>query len=97
MIELTNRVSNCVDALFSEEDAFLAKGMLENDCGHNLPLCETYTPAQMDRIRLAALKLSKGSILELSNAIKLAQIDWRDLLMAAGFARDLSAHENWEW
>jgi len=31
----------------------------------------------------------------LEAAIELANTDWRDLLMAAGFGEDLNAHQKW--
>ncbi len=36
-----------------------------------------------------------GQLDKLEEAIKLAQIDWRDLLMAAGFGHDVEAHLKW--
>jgi len=49
----------------------------------------------MERIRFAAIKLSKGNMLKLLKAIDEARMDWRDLLMAADFGFDVDAHENW--
>jgi hypothetical protein len=49
-----------------------------------------------DRLRFAALKLSGGNYRKLVEAVELAKIDWRDLLMAAGFGYDVRAHEDWE-
>jgi len=49
----------------------------------------------MDRIRFAALKLSKGDLERLQEAVRLAKIDWRDLLVAAGFANDINIHQSW--
>jgi hypothetical protein len=39
----------------------------------------------MERWRFSALKLSEGNIEKLSKAIELAKLDWRDLLVSAGF------------
>jgi hypothetical protein len=49
----------------------------------------------LERCRFAALKLSCGQLEKLRGAIELAAKDWRDLLMAAGFGRDLEAHLRW--
>lgn len=49
----------------------------------------------MERIRFAALKLSRGNPHKLLRAIEEARMDWRDLLMAAGFGTDENAHEIW--
>jgi hypothetical protein len=42
------------------------------------------------------LKLSNGNFEKLRQAVDLAKIDWRDLLVAAGFANDVEAHKKWE-
>jgi hypothetical protein len=49
----------------------------------------------VERVQLAALKISKGDIDALLEAIRIAQIDWRDVLVAAEFATSLSAHTEW--
>jgi len=46
-------------------------------------------------VRFAALKLSEGNKDKLLRAAQLAQYDWRDLLVAAGFANDAEAHNSW--
>jgi len=51
--------------------------------------------APNDRIRLAALRLGDGDLAKLGSAIDLAKVDWRDLLVAAGFADDVQAHHRW--
>ena len=47
---------------------------------------------ELERFRFAALKYSDGNLVLLESAVKLAQHDWRDLLMATGFAHDVEAH-----
>ena len=69
--------------------------LLARECGWNLPFCENGTPTSLERIRFAALKLSNGTIGGLRDAIQLGQKDWRDLLVAAGFADDVNAHVRW--
>jgi hypothetical protein len=49
----------------------------------------------LERYRYAALKLSGGDLGRLRQAIELAKSDWRDLLVAAGFAENVRAHKNW--
>ncbi len=95
MIDLSARTIASVDKLFSNDDAVLAMELLIHQCGNNVPFCENKSPTEMDRIRLAAVKLSDGSYPELQKAIELACIDWRDLLMAAGFGHDTEAHNKW--
>jgi hypothetical protein len=51
---------------------------------------------ELERFRFAALKYSNGDLSRLERAVKLAQEDWRDLLVGAGFADDVEAHKRWE-
>jgi hypothetical protein len=65
-----------------------------------LELCDEYLwedGGEMfsERICAALLKCSNGKIDNLYEAINLANTDWRDLLVSAGFAEDISAHKNW--
>ena len=70
--------------------------LLLEDCGDNLPLMGNRPDALVERIRIAVLKLSEGDLDRLEAAIRTAAIDWRDTLVAAGFAHDVQAHLAWE-
>lgn len=48
-----------------------------------------------NRCEIAALKLSRGTLSGLERATKLYHLDFRDLLMSAGFGSDTRAHETW--
>jgi hypothetical protein len=65
------------------------------DCGPEQIHSQDYDAEAMERIWLATLKLSIGSITAFENAVLLAQVDWRDVLMGAGFGSDLEAHLKW--
>lgn len=80
---------------FSSDAVQEARALLETDCAENLPLWNDYTPAGLDRLRIAAIKLSGGAIEGLVDALVLAETDWRDLLVSAGFGHDVKAHESW--
>ena len=69
--------------------------MLELECGTEALSCEGWTPEEMERIRFAVLKLDTEKKVDFESAIELAQTDWRDLLMSAGFGEDLEAHKAW--
>jgi len=69
--------------------------LLFAECGNNLPFLENYDARQLERFQFAALKWSEGNLDRLFQAIDLAQKDWRDLLVAAEFAHDVSEHERW--
>lgn len=81
--------------LFAPETQELAELLLTLDCGNNLPLHKSQDPESLERVRFAALKVSEGQLDKLEQAVKLAQIDWRDLLVAAGFEHDVEAHLKW--
>jgi hypothetical protein len=49
----------------------------------------------IERVRCAAVKLSQGSLEALRSTIREANNDWRDVLVAAGFADNLVAHQSW--
>jgi len=95
MLELSGKTIKRLKALFPEETWEEAKLLLEKECGDNIPFCEKSNKYQMERIRFAALKLSDGNIEKLREAVGMAQVDWRDLLMAAGFSEDIEAHQKW--
>jgi hypothetical protein len=92
---LSRETEQRLAALFPRIYIAEASELLEHQCGNNLPLCEKFDEFQLERVRFSALKLSAGSIDKLRDAIKLAKEDWRDLLVAAGFADDTTAHKRW--
>ena len=81
--------------LFPPESRDEVAALLTTQCGRNLPLFERTTEAAIERVQIAALKQSDGTMDGLIAAIELAQTDWRDLLVAAGFAEDVQAHKRW--
>ena len=69
--------------------------MLVAECGHNLPFLEDADMIDLERFRFAALKLSEGKMDKPLDAVQLAKVDWRDLLMAADFGENADAHSRW--
>jgi hypothetical protein len=92
---LSQRTAQLVETFFSPKDMTEASQWLEEECGNNLPSCQALDEYGMERIRFAAIKLSRGNIHKLLKAIDEARMDWRDLLMAADFGLDVNAHEIW--
>ncbi|MDX1430168.1 MAG: tetratricopeptide repeat protein [Rhodothermales bacterium] len=92
---LTPATESRLRALFDEQAASEATDLLFDRCGRNLPLMRDKQAAAIERIRIAALKVSGGDLEALRKAVDLANIDWRDLLVAAGFAHDTKAHLKW--
>jgi hypothetical protein len=79
--QLTPGTLHRLDVLFLPGDREPAKALLEQ--------CES------ERLQFAALKVSDGNLARLESAVKLAQIDFRDLLMAADFG-EVEAHLKWQ-
>jgi len=48
-----------------------------------------------ERFHIAALKVSRGDLKELRKAADLMNLDYRDLLVSAKFANDITAHLKW--
>ena len=94
-VPLSDATRQRLEKIFQVKDAPAAAALLVNECGNNLPFCEANGPAECERIRFAALKLSGGRLDRLREAVALAKTDWRDLLMAAGFGHDVHAHRSW--
>ena len=94
-LALSPETEKRVAALFAEKTRAEACALLINECGNNLPFCTNLDEFQLERIRFAALRLSGGDLDRLKRGIQMAKHDWRDLLMAAGFAHDITAHERW--
>lgn len=84
-----------LDALFAPGDRPAAEAILVDECGNNLPFCEKSDTFELERLRFAALKESEGNLNLLRQAVDLAKLDWRDLLMSAGFGEDVTEHKRW--
>lgn len=50
----------------------------------------------IDRVQLATIRGSSWDIEKLKSNVSLANSDWRDVLMAAGFGENLAAHKLWQ-
>jgi len=95
MLKLSSRAELLLEKVFLDESIAEAKALIESECGTNIPGCGHFSSDEMDRIRFSVVKLSEGNMDKLYDAIDLAQTDWRDLLMAAGFGEDIDAHNKW--
>ena len=95
MTPLSAQTKAHVVTLFAGGDVGEAERLLAEECGENLPLVGSTKPTLLERIRFAAIKMSEGDLTKLQTAIRVAQQDWRDLLVAAGFAHRVDAHERW--
>jgi hypothetical protein len=91
---LSHKTEQHIASLFPPDVRREVADVLLNQCGNNLPFLEKSDEHELERVRFAALKLSDGEIGRLREAVKLAQQDWRDLLIAADF-RQLDSHQRW--
>jgi hypothetical protein len=94
-VELSRDTWRLIQAVFPPEEHEEVARLLVEECGNNLPFLEKSDAKSLERFRFAALKLSQGDIDKLLEAVVLAQIDWRDLLVAAGFGYSVEAHAIW--
>ena len=95
MIELSQAARERIVALFGEGDVAQAERLLGH-CTDNPLLLADVERQGADRLILAMIRLSDGSLERLQEAIALFRRDWRDLLVASGFADDIHAHEKWQ-
>jgi hypothetical protein len=92
---LSSETEKRISLLFPPDERDLVRMVLFEECGNNLPGLQGLDEVKLERFRFAALKLSQGRLDKLDQAIALANADWRDLLMAAGFGADPMAHLAW--
>jgi len=95
MVPLSPNTLARVEMLFPPDQRHAAQALLETQCADNLPFCEQSDMFALERLRFAVLKLAGGNLDRLQREADQAKLDWRDTLMAAGFGRDLMAHEQW--
>jgi hypothetical protein len=82
-VALTALVNAKIDQTFSPQDRDIAKELLINECGRNLPFKAEATPQSLEQIRLAVVKLANGNLDDLRRQVQTAKSDWRDVIVAA--------------
>ncbi len=91
---LSPETERCIQAYFPPEGRAEVAKLLLHECGNNLPFLEKLDEFELERVRFAALKLSRGNLDWLKEAINLAKSDWHELLIMAGFG-GLNDHKHW--
>ena len=94
-MELTDRTIEAIEVLFSTEEHKSVKELLLSDCSNSVAGCSSWKQENLERLWLSVLKISSGNMEQLYSAIALAQTDYRDLFMSAGFGHDVKAHKKW--
>jgi hypothetical protein len=59
------------------------KNFLDRECGRTIPFQREATAEELEHIRICVLRLSKGDLSQLRDWVALANIDQRDVLLAA--------------
>lgn len=97
MIPLSAETRDRIRAVFPTNEAQVSE-YLEAQCGATLPGVRADDPQWhrlVQRVRFAVLRISNGDIDALKAAVDRAHVDWRDTLVAAGFAESVDAHLAW--
>lgn len=95
MIELSEKTELLMQKMFPEADWPEVRALLEEEGIDKRFSEKEQTPESLERRRFAILKVSNGNIDWLYSEIELSHVDFRDLLMDAGFANGLTEHEWW--
>jgi hypothetical protein len=59
------------------------KNLLDHECGRTIPFCREASAEDLEHIRVCVLRLSKGDLSKLRRWVELANVDQRDVLLAA--------------
>ena len=94
-MELSARTLAVAKSLFNKMDLKIVESLLLARCSNKVPGCNDWSQDSLERVWISVLKLSDGNINKLMNAIELANTDYRDLFMSAGFGYDSQAHKLW--
>lgn len=95
MVPLTEATLARIRALFPPGQQAHVARVLEEQCADNLAFQQHTTPERAERIRHAVLKLSEGNLDKFTRSVAIANRDWRDALVWAGFGNNLEAHKQW--
>ena len=88
---LTDRTQQLIDLIGDSAIQDEIKGLFGNDGAlYGPPTAEV-----LERVRFSVIKLAMQGPEVYQMAAELFRVDTRDLLVSAGFADDLTAHEEW--
>lgn len=94
-LPLSDATRRLVELAFAAADWPLVSALLQERCGAGLPQLPPGDGNDHERVRFATIKLSGGDVKELARHVERANVDWRDVLVAAGFGCSTSAHRDW--
>jgi hypothetical protein len=82
-VGVSDRVVAEIKKLFPSAQYAEVRTLIDHDCGRTLPFRREAKVDELDFIRLCVLRLSKGDRVELQKWIHLANVDERDVILAA--------------
>lgn len=94
-IPLSAEAARRLRLVFAPRDREVAWHLLTEQLGANLGFPAELGPEAYDRLRFAAMKASRGTLAGLQWALAMGTKDWRDLLVEADFADDVTQHLQW--
>lgn len=94
-MQLSLETEKRIDLLFPPDKQNQVQILLWELCEDQLTYLHHWDESAWDRITFSILKLSDGDFEKFKNALRLAATDYRDLLVASGFANDIKAHQSW--
>jgi hypothetical protein len=83
-VGLTRAVTGEIRKQFPIEQQDVVEEIIDKECGRTIPFEREATAERLEFIRLCVLRLSKGNLSDLRRWVELANIDQRDVLLAAG-------------
>lgn len=92
---LVPRIAALIDAHCPPERAAVIRQLLSDECSVTLPGIKPDWTQLIERIQAGVLRSTGWDPGLIAARIRLARVDWRDLLVAADFANSLSAHVAW--
>ena len=81
---LTCAIVDEISKQFPAEQHEAVKKIMDKECGRTIPFQREAVAEQLEYIRLCVLRLSKSKLSELRKCVELANIDQRDVFLAAG-------------
>jgi|ETNvirome_2_1000_1030626.scaffolds.fasta_scaffold01330_1 hypothetical protein len=94
-MELSRKTEKVVKLMFGSDEVGEVEQILIKSCSNTVPGCRDWSEESLERVWLSVLKISEGRMEDLRKAVALANTDYRDLLMSAGFGHDPEAHKRW--
>jgi hypothetical protein len=82
-VGLTAAVLDEISKQFPSEQHDVVKEIMDRECGRTIPFQREATVEELEYIRLCVLRLSRGDLSELRKWVELANVDQRDVFLAA--------------